>query len=290
MSQKIQVKFYPLTSEITTMLRKSKLTAAEWRIWSYLTEIDPFGDRYHDIDSLDVMSKCDCSRATFYRAIAKFQKLGLFDFQDKGFSVRNLTGASTLTSDDEQPNRKKSSKRGFKNQTATVSKLQTNSQNCESSLKNETAISKMRLDSQKCDNQPPEPLPDKASGSPKTLKTYRDFKKTLSEGERENFFSFVKDQIRNLEKPINDLEAWLASKTKAKENRWEIYYRNYQGQATKQKSKTRNNQEVESTYTRAEKLAAIARFKAERNRNLPNLDRDSSQNPAQNLENQQNGQ
>lgn len=74
MSQKIQVKFYPLTSDITTMLRKGKLTAAEWRIWSYLIEVDPWGDRYHDLDSLDVMSKCDCSRATFYRAVAKFQK------------------------------------------------------------------------------------------------------------------------------------------------------------------------------------------------------------------------
>lgn len=265
MSQKIQVKFYPLTSEITTMLRKSKLTAAEWRIWSYLTEIDPFGDRYHDIDSLDVMSKCDCSRATFYRAIAKFQKLGLFDFQDKGFSVRNLTGASTLTSDDEQPNRKKSSKRGFKNQTATVSKLQTNSQNCESSLKNETAISKMRLDSQKCDNQPPEPLPDKASGSPKTLKTYRDFKKTLSEGERENFFSFVKDQIRNLEKPINDLEAWLASKNAANQNRWEVYYQRYQEEELKRKTINENRNSSTKQLTLEEKRRAIANFKNRHN-------------------------
>ena len=72
---KIQGKFYPLTNEVTAILRQAKLTAAEWRIWSYLVEIDPWGDRYQDLDSLKVMSECDCSRATFYRAIAKLQEI-----------------------------------------------------------------------------------------------------------------------------------------------------------------------------------------------------------------------
>jgi hypothetical protein len=82
---KIQGKFYPLTSDVTTKLRRAKLTAAEWRIWSYLVEIDPWGDRYRDIDSLDVMSKCDCSRATFYRAIAKLHEI---DALPQWFSVK----------------------------------------------------------------------------------------------------------------------------------------------------------------------------------------------------------
>ena len=41
---KIQRKFYPLTSKITVILRQAKLTAAEWRIWSYLVEVAPWGD------------------------------------------------------------------------------------------------------------------------------------------------------------------------------------------------------------------------------------------------------
>jgi hypothetical protein len=82
---KIQGKFYPLTGDVTTKLRKGKLTAAEWRIWSYLVEIDPWGDRYQDIDSLDVMSKCNCSRATFYRAIAKLHEI---DALPQWFSVK----------------------------------------------------------------------------------------------------------------------------------------------------------------------------------------------------------
>ena len=63
--------FYPITPEVSRKLRQGKLTAAEWRIWSYLIEIDPWGDIYKDIDTLTVMAECDVSKATFYRAIAK---------------------------------------------------------------------------------------------------------------------------------------------------------------------------------------------------------------------------
>lgn len=64
--------------------------------------------------------------------------------------------------------------------------------------------------------------------TPKISKTYIDFKRSLSEEESENFFKFVKEEAKNLNRPINDLEAWLASKTKAGQNRWEIYFQNYQ--------------------------------------------------------------
>ena len=69
--------FYPITPEVSRKLRQGKLTAAEWRIWSYLIEIDPWGDIYKDIDTLTVMAECDVSKATFYRAIAKLDKAGL---------------------------------------------------------------------------------------------------------------------------------------------------------------------------------------------------------------------
>ena len=56
--------------------------------------------------------------------------------------------------------------------------------------------------------------------NPNTLKTYSDFKRSLSESERENFFNYVKKKTKNLRQPINDLEAWLASKNTANQNRW----------------------------------------------------------------------
>jgi len=73
----------------------------------------------------------------------------------------------------------------------------------------------------------PESPPDKASTTPQTIQTYIDFKDSLSEDERENFFNFVREETKNLEKRINDLEAWLASKNQAQQNRWEVYYNNF---------------------------------------------------------------
>ena len=152
--------FYPLTPEVSKKLLEAKLTAAEWRIWIYLVGIDPWGDIYKDIDTLTVMAECDVSKATFYRAIAKFQELELFDIQDKGISIRNLKGVSSL-----------------KNETP-VSEMRQDSQNCETRRKNETKKSKMRQDSQNCENQPPEPAPSKASEVPHTIQTSSDLKDT----------------------------------------------------------------------------------------------------------------
>lgn len=57
--------FYPLTPEVARKLRSAKLTAAEWRIWSYLIEVDPWGNHYKDIDTLTVITECDVTPATF---------------------------------------------------------------------------------------------------------------------------------------------------------------------------------------------------------------------------------
>ncbi len=72
-------------------LEKTKsFTASEWRLFSYLRLLDPFGDTYQELDTLTILSECNIKKSTFYATIAKFQELGLFDFQDKGFSFRSL--------------------------------------------------------------------------------------------------------------------------------------------------------------------------------------------------------
>ena len=68
----LEGKFYPLTPKLGEKLRNSKLTAAEWRLWSYLVEIDSWGDKYQDLPStLEIMQKVDIKKSTFYAAIAK---------------------------------------------------------------------------------------------------------------------------------------------------------------------------------------------------------------------------
>ncbi len=97
-TQKIQGRFYPLTPSYTQSLRQAKLTAAQWRIWSYLISFDPWGDKYQELpNTLTILSECDVKKSTFYTAIAKFQDLGLFDFQDRGFKFRNLAGIDKIT-------------------------------------------------------------------------------------------------------------------------------------------------------------------------------------------------
>ncbi|WP_016948766.1 hypothetical protein [Anabaena sp. PCC 7108] len=187
----IKGRFYPVTPEVAKVLRQAKLTAAEWRIWSYLIEIEPWGDAYEDIDTLGVMTECKVSKATYYRAIAKFQELELFDFQDKGFSIRNLKGVSSL-----------------KNET-TVSEMRQDSQKCESSLKNETTVSEMRQDSQKCEKQRPKPSQSKDSNSPKTIQTLSDYTDSLSDSERESFLKFGLEKAKRLPHPPELPYKWV---------------------------------------------------------------------------------
>ena len=207
MTHRIQGKFYALTPEVCQKLRKGKLTGAEWRIWSYLVEKDPYGDRYMDVDTLEVISECNVSKATFYRASAKFQEMGLFDFQDKGFSFKNENG---------------------------VSKMRQQSQKCDNflknetgSLKNETTFSKMRLGVSKMRLTNSETLSEQGFKNLSDIKTYSEFTDSLSEDEREKFLAFVSEQIENLPKPVNDVSEWLASRTKAGENRWQVYYQKF---------------------------------------------------------------
>ena len=62
------------------------------------------------------------------------------------------------------------------------------------------------------------------SSAPQTIQTYTDFRKTLSDEERESFLNFVREKIKDFSPQINDLEGWLAEKNKAGQNRWEVYY------------------------------------------------------------------
>lgn len=160
---RIEQKFYPLTAEISQKLRDSKLTAAEWRLWSYLVELDPFGDRYSDLpDTLTIMQAVDIKKTTFYTAIAKFQELGLFDFQEKGFSFRNLRGIPK--------NRK------------TVQFVGSISEISENSLENRKTVQFVGNDFENSENQPLKPLPLEDSGSPQTIQIIQTIQTFQTEG------------------------------------------------------------------------------------------------------------
>ena len=90
-------RFFKLTTEISQIVRKANLTAAQLKIWLYFTEIDPFGDNYIELPELiEIQQECgDISQKTFYRAIAKFKELNLFDFQYNKAFIRNQQSNGT---------------------------------------------------------------------------------------------------------------------------------------------------------------------------------------------------
>lgn len=188
-STAISEQFYPVTSSMTKKLREAGLSAAEWRFWAYLIEQDPWGDRYKELDPLDIMRECGMSKATYYRAKAKFQELGLFDFQESKVSFRNLTGISK------------------------IKQVSQKSDSClmveDSSLKIETENAAVRQNPQERENQTPKPAPSKDSKISQTLQTYSDLLKTLSEEQRESFEKFCLKKIEECPFKIGSRKAWL---------------------------------------------------------------------------------
>jgi hypothetical protein len=174
MKSRLSKDFYPLVASTAQKLRNAKLTSSEWAIWSYLVEVDPWGNRYHEVETLEVMEKCKVSKATYYRAIAKFQDNEIFDFQDKGFNVRNLQGAHSLKNE------------------KTVSEMRQLSQNCESqncetSLNFEKTVSKLRQLSQNCENHGSKVAPSKNSETPKISLDQLDL---LDRSDQDDFLNF----------------------------------------------------------------------------------------------------
>jgi len=213
--------FYQLTPETGKTLIKNELTAAEWRVWIYLVCLDPWGNEYKDLNSLEIMSECKVSKTTLWRAMSKLQDLGLFDFQDQGFHFKNETGVSKMKQEFQKRNR------NFKNETE-ISKMKQKFQKRNRNFKNETEISKMKFSS-------PEMQTESDSDKPLDLLDYKDLIRSLSEEEREKFLNFVKEETKNFPTPICDINAWLAATTAAGENRWEIYWANYSNRTQKPK-------------------------------------------------------
>ena len=141
--------FYQISEETFNIISQAKFTASEYKIWHYFVIKDPFGDRWSNLPTIkDLIEILEVSKATFYRAIAKFSEFKLFDFRGQ-MQCRNLR--------------------------PSVSKMRQQSQEKNDSQDNETAVSKMRQQSQKCKKQSLETLPVKDYSSSQTNKTNNTF-------------------------------------------------------------------------------------------------------------------
>ncbi|MGB5632607.1 MAG: hypothetical protein WBM86_07525, partial [Waterburya sp.] len=207
--------FFPLQKEeLLSLYQMGLIKCAAYTYFALKLE-NPFCDRPVEIIIKEFALRWRISEKSVYRAIARLKELEILDIKSGKLIVTWVKPEPERETEPEintnELNNPESEKK--------FSEIRNDSQSCDKILRSENEFSEVRNDSQSWENRPPETPPDKDSKTPQTLQTYSDFKRSLSEGERENFLEFVRKKTENLEKPINDLEAWLASKNAAKQNR-----------------------------------------------------------------------
>lgn len=257
---RIQGKFYPLQHEEFLKLNK-RLTQSELAVHLWLKTNDPFGDRLVEASTKQIGDDLNVSRRTVQRALVKLRDENLIDliitkfqYRVKSLPPENISEPETSEKKVKETLRVATPGSPSDTSVAIGTRMSPSVQECRHQYENVAISTGM---------SPPtaETQSEQKLENPKTLQTYKDFKDSLSESEREKFFNFVKEKTNNLEKPINDLEAWLASKNAAKQNRWEIYYRNYQEEQINEGRKTTRHSENGGSSPLGEKNSAIAKFR-----------------------------
>ena len=199
----------------------TKLSRAELGVLFYLRTLNPFGDRRLKINFQAIGEVLDIHRTSVSRALKKLEREDFIELEIATAQVKlknNDSHTKQNSENDANPPLNKDSASSVHPRTGCASTHGDRASTHGTVHPRTIGI--------------PESPPDKAFETPQTLQTYSDFKKTLSESERENFLKFVEDKTKNLEKPINDLEAWLASKNAANQNRWEVYHEKFKIEGT----------------------------------------------------------
>lgn len=213
-------KFYALTPEEFLELNQL-LKDAELRVYLYLVTNHPWNDRKVETDTAIIAEKLGLTRRTIQRAIRQLEELNLIEIELSRFKYCQ-------------------SRRKVKNDTR-IAKATHGSLERQMDRSGDTRIAETTdgsLERQVDRFEAAKPFSDKTSSSLQTINTYSDFKKTLSEDERENFLDFCKKKVKNLSQEVNDIEAWLAHPNKAGQNRWEVYYEKFKAAPTTSELKT----------------------------------------------------
>ncbi|ELS04302.1 hypothetical protein Xen7305DRAFT_00040310 [Xenococcus sp. PCC 7305] len=262
--KKIQGKFYPLKSE-EWLDSINQLTHSELKILYYVRSLDPYNNGINltpaqiarDLST----EKTRMHRSTVGRALKTLDRKGFINMEL--LQVQIKVNPKGFLSDPEKvitENNVVATQQCCDQTTNVVARQQT--------VPPHNKLCRHTTQVVATQQSGAETESEQEFQNPKTFKTYSDFKRSLSEGERENFFSYVEEKTKNLTKPINDLEAWLASKNSAHQNRWEVYYQKYQAKELTRKQKEKNQRSSQKQLTLAQERRAITNFKNRNNRSL----------------------
>jgi len=254
-TKKVQGKFYPLQHQEFLKLNQI-LTQSELSVYLWLKTNDPFGEKFIEADTQKIAEDLEISRRTVQRALVKLQQVSLIELVISKFKYRMKSKLSSNNDYFSEIN---------DDSTREISRLSDDNKIASATVRSFGRHQDRLDDTDVAEVSPLSPssletTSEQRFQTPKISKTYIDFKKTLSEEESENFFRFVKEAIKNFQQPIQDLEAWLASQTKAGQNRWEVYYQKYQ-----KENKARKADSDSTSISDEAKQKAIANYQKQLN-------------------------
>ena len=168
-----------------------RLTRSQLGILLHLKTINPFGDRAIEINTADLASILSLSRRTVQRGLKTLKDLNIINLKTSlrcGFQSQQT-----------------------ENQTETETKNKPPRQECRPNDKNVASTTKISQPRQECRNRSAKPAASKQSDA---SQTYTDFINTLSDAEREKFFNFVREKVKNFDRPIISLTDYLRSQSR----------------------------------------------------------------------------
>ena len=221
--EKLKSTFYRLQHQEFLKLNQI-LTHSELSVYLWLKTKNPFGGKLIEADTRKISEDLGISRRTVQRALPRLQQENFIELEISNFKYRLKSKSANDgkdnfdIKDDLQLATPESSDDSEIAMTTPATLQRHQDRYDDTSDASTTSVSPSSAETKS----------SKGLQSPKIFKTYIDFKDSLSESERENYLKFVKEAIKDFGQPIHDLEAWLASQTKAGQNRWEVYYQKYQ--------------------------------------------------------------
>jgi DNA-binding NtrC family response regulator len=98
-----EVKHSPITGPVMRKLQinfdsliDAKLTGAEYRLYLYLSKLDPLDENFHQMmEPKSIIERLGINRDTFFVGIAKLKELGLFDFKAKASQAKTISSGKS---------------------------------------------------------------------------------------------------------------------------------------------------------------------------------------------------
>ncbi|MDJ0581671.1 hypothetical protein [Crocosphaera sp.] len=168
----------------------------------------------------EISQQLGISKASFYKGISRLKEKKLIDWEAPNGLVVSL-GQNGDSLDRSETTLDKSE--------TTLDKSETTLDRSETTLdKSETTLDRSETTLDRSETVTPSKTADSkaSSGSPNS---YQIFFNSLSDYEREKFFYFVREKIKEFPNPINDLAGWLARKNQAGQYRFNVYYGLFNG-------------------------------------------------------------